>query len=151
MRIALACKALLGVSCFFFVVPDSAAQVAVAARSGTQNDPPPPIERLIERAQAQEDNPPRIDLVGDLLKDLPYHAPEHGKDQEAMNETFGWVRWIVLGIIGALASWQISQAIWRKPALIAEPPKARVEELGLGVDGKGGVWRREARTWESQS
>ena len=152
MRTTLPCNRLLGLGCLVFVVSGLAAQAAAAARSATQNDPPPPIERMIERVRAQENNPPRIDLGPDLLKNLqPYHVPDQRKEQEAMNEVFGWIRWIVLGIIGAAAGWQISQTIWKAPVPATEAPRPRLEELGLGVDGKDGVWIREAPPWDAAS
>jgi hypothetical protein len=72
----------------------------------------------------------------------------------------GWVRYLLYAVVALLGGWG---APWGRPdrsslagvrpgtgprPRAAPPP--RQEQLGLGADGRGGVWLREVPAWEDE-
>jgi hypothetical protein len=74
---------------------------------------------------------------------------EQERQRKDIESSVRWVGLIVSAILAAAGGWGASQATRKESAPpAAGPPKMHTEELGLGADGKGGVWRREVPPWE---
>jgi hypothetical protein len=82
---------------------------------------------------------------------------DRADDKAALSNTLLTTFTIVLGAsmtvvacyAGVLACrWGPKQVLAEKQSPATEAPKYRVERLGLGADGTGGVWLRELRPWE---
>jgi hypothetical protein len=112
----------------------------------TQGEPPNPLSR---------------EIIGpEVIKQLQKEAEEQKKALEARQKkqqeelkSLQWISygvlWFVIALAGAFGGgWGARQVLARKspPAAPAAPP--RVDCLGLGADGKGGVWLREGPPWE---
>jgi hypothetical protein len=77
-----------------------------------------------------------------------------------------WLRWFLPAVLAAACAWGAREAFAKKappasagPQPHGVPPKApparvppspREEPLGLGADGRGGVWLREVPAWEEE-
>ena len=63
-----------------------------------------------------------------------------------------WAHWhwlLILALRGGLGGgWGTKQILSKQPCPAADSPKPRVDRMGLGADGKGGVWLREVAPWE---
>jgi hypothetical protein len=148
MGIASHSKGFLGLTCCLFVSSGLAAQVAGTKPRIAQNDLPP--RTFVIPKDFPE--PPIVlppDFFDKLLVKLQAEQREKQRQtQESQTRAIGWVRWILIGIIAAVAVWGTTQAMRKGPLPTGDTPKTRTEELGLGVDGKDGVWRREVHPWE---
>jgi hypothetical protein len=141
------CQCFLSLGCCLLVVSGLTAGVTGAQPRRAQNDPPP----RVEGARPDERTPPPIELRPNLLNAPPVEAPrleEQDQELKTGESAFRWIVWIVSAILAILGGWGTTQAMRKKPIPPRGTPKMRREELGLGVDGKGGVWRREVFPWE---
>jgi hypothetical protein len=123
-------KCFLSLCCLVLVVSGLAAQ---------SPDAPPDPRNL-----------PPVVLYPDISKLELIQTPsvqDLEKQRREQNEMFGWIRAIALGLVAVLGGWRTGQAVWKAPATNQSQP--RIEELGLGADGKGGVWRRQVQPWQS--
>jgi hypothetical protein len=77
-----------------------------------------------------------------------YDAAELEQQKKSVGSTLRWIVGIVSAIAAALGGWGATEAMRKQPVPAIQPPKVRTEELKLGADGKGGVWRRELFPWE---
>jgi hypothetical protein len=159
MRIALQCQCLLTLASSLFVVSGLTAHAAdpQPARSGDAMPPqvsdtrppgltPDQIEKVPIRIQ--------LPLTEEQLKKLtqvPKMRPLPYK-QEEQRDSLASVQLVLSVILALLAAiggaWGGSKVLTKKPSPPARPPMDRVERLGLGADGKGGVWLREVAPWE---
>src|SRR5262249_47055273 len=71
----------------------------------------------------------------------------------------GWVRWLAYAVVAILGGWGASRGLpgrsspaGARAGACAGPRAAppRQEQVGLGADGKGGVWLREVPAWEDR-
>jgi hypothetical protein len=94
---------------------------------------------------------PLIELPPELpelrLQEAPY-VKEMAEQRKTLESSTRWVIHIVLAVLGAFAGWDIWHAARKAPARATGSPKKRVVVLGLGADGKGGVWWRGTYPWE---
>jgi hypothetical protein len=133
--------------CCLFMVSGLTAQATSDMASSAPNDPPPQTDG------AKPNDRPQIpiEMWPELLKGLEVKAPhveELEKQRKDMDEALRWISWIVGGILAALGGWGTSQALRKTPVPAPDTAKTHTEELGLGVDGKDGVWIREVLPWE---
>jgi hypothetical protein len=147
MGVASQCKRFFDLACCVLVASALPAPVIGAEPSRLQHKPPPQVKDAGPKGPAL----PPIELwpgLPDALVLKPFHVKHRDEAQKAFESSVQWIRWIVIAIVAALGSWGVSQALRNKPIPPREPPKPRTEELGLGADGKGGVWRREVYPWQ---
>jgi hypothetical protein len=93
---------------------------------------------------------PRVDLQPYRLVEQPRFEPPD----------LGWVRYVMYAAFALLGGWGVSQRLPSRssppdasPGACARPrsaPPPRQEQLGLGADGRGGVWLREVPPWEDE-
>jgi hypothetical protein len=139
MGIALPCK-LLSIGCCLFVVSGLTAQPIVPQPGGPGKDQAP---------QVGDVGPPMLtaEQVGQIMNQV--QLEQEAKLRETQRDSAAslqWIRWIAYALVaagGVWGSWGAKQALTRR-----SPPKPRVERLGLGADGTGGVWLREVFPWE---
>jgi hypothetical protein len=156
MGIAFPGKGFLSLGCCLVVVSGLAAQVNNEKPVQGQDRPPTPVQGqdrppTQDRGASPNDRPqPPAGLPLPYSPPTPLQMPNFHTHEERAKASETAVRWI-LGILGAisagLAGLGTSQALRKKTAPPTGTPKTRTEELGLGVDGKGGVWRREVPPW----
>jgi hypothetical protein len=84
--------------------------------------------------------------VLEQLRPLPVEQKKRVAPVDATHWRWLFYALLVLGGLGG--GWGAKQVFTKKPPPVAGPPKPRVERLGLGADGKGGVWLREVYPWE---
>jgi hypothetical protein len=131
MGITLAFKQLLCIGCCLLVP------------SGLAAHPPASQPREPGEAQAAQVGDAQLPIfftkeqLDDLFNGIRYQPRPMPEEQRAALE---WVRWLLYAIVAAGAGW----GGWR----MAHSPKPRVDRLGLGAHGKGGVWLREVLPWE---
>ena len=105
--------------------------------------------------------PPEV-IAPAIIKELEKEAEEQKKAAETrqrkqqeelrkFEQLSRWVLWFVIGLAGAIGGgWTGKQVLARKPPA-AHSATACVTRLGLGADGKGGVWLRERPPWAERS
>jgi hypothetical protein len=90
--------------------------------------------------------PIEIFLTPEQIKKLL--EPQFRYKPEAHRESLVFLHWLGPLLAGLLAglggAWGTSRVLTKKHSL----PAPRVERLGLGADGKGGVWFRDVPPWE---
>jgi hypothetical protein len=74
--------------------------------------------------------------------------------QQLRDKLPGWLLWVlgptglfVLGVLGSLLDELLREPSTDKSGKSASP-RPVTDELGLGVDGQDGVWRREGYPWQ---
>jgi hypothetical protein len=80
------------------------------------------------------------------------------EQQRFEQSDLGWVRYILYALIALLGGWGASR-FPKEFAPVGSPPRAGArtrtapppqKPLGLGADGKGGVWLRQVFPWEQE-
>jgi hypothetical protein len=146
MGTALACKHLLGIGYSLFLVSVLTAQPIIPQPGGPGSDQVPRIGN-IPPPVLNEEQMKQLLINPKVIEQLrPF--PDVQRKRVTSEEWMHW-RWILYGLIalgGLGGGWGAKQALTKKPSLADSPP--RVEPMGLGADGTGGVWLREVRPWE---
>jgi hypothetical protein len=74
--------------------------------------------------------------------------PEAQRDGTAsMWARWRWFVYALLSLGGLGGGWRAKQLLTRKSPPVADLSKPQGDPLGLGADGTGGVWLREAPPW----
>jgi hypothetical protein len=107
-------------------------------RSANPNGPTPPLTDLPPYPYPVNLKPITIDYV-----------KENEEQRKSMESAWRWFGLIAGAIIAVLGGWGAGATMRKEePPANTAPPKMQTEELGLGTDGKGGVWKREVPPWE---
>jgi hypothetical protein len=149
-------KWLVSMGCCLFAVSGLTSQPRVPPPKGAGNDPAfqigdvrvPPLNEeqlraLITPEQLQQ-------LFSQMEKEQERRMREAQRKSVALSEWLHW-RWLLYGLLaaGGLGGlWGAKQVLTKKSSPVADPPKRREERLGLGADGRDGVWQREVPPWE---
>jgi hypothetical protein len=137
-----ACKHLLGIGYSLFVVSKLTAQPAFTQPEGPGSDQVPHIG-IIRPPVLNEEQLTRLHVESKVIEQLrPFPLVQH--KPVTSSDWMHW-RWLLYGLLalgGLGGGWGAKQALTKKPS----PP--RVDPMGLGADGTGGVWLREVRPWQ---
>jgi hypothetical protein len=141
MGIVLPCKHLLIIGCCLFLVSGLSAEAPVSQPKGSGKDQTPRVDKapppVLTREQLDQ-------LFTQLRFEQPRSKLEAQRNCEAAVEWMHWLLYALLALGGLGGGWGAKQVLTRK----LPPPRLRVDQLGLGADGKGGVWLREVPPWE---
>jgi hypothetical protein len=147
MGIAFLHKGFLGLTWCLFMASALTAQVVDATPKNARDNPPPPAGVVVPNAGPKlplQPLPPLKDLE---VKKVP--PLEEQEDWKTAQTNIRWIGPILIAIAAALGGgWGIRQTMRKEAIPVRNAPLTRTEELGLGADGKGGVWRREGSPWE---
>lgn len=140
-------KRVVALACLLVAFAGLTRVVAGAGPRSFQNGPPP----WVNGPRPLDGVPPPIllrpeDVSKLLKKNLYVIKPE--KEQKELQSCLRWIHWILMLIVAAAGGFGVGQAISKRCAHPTDTGQTRVEELGLGADGKDGVWRRVIRPWE---
>jgi len=150
MRIALPCK-LLSIGCCLFVACGLTAQPAAPQRKGPGNDQAFQVGKV--RLPALTEEQLRQIVINSMRIEQLLPMPEMQRKSTAPQAWMQW-RWLlyaVLAAAGLAGGWGAKQVLSRKSSRMADPSTPRVERLGLGANGRDGVWLRDAPPWENSS
>jgi hypothetical protein len=87
--------------------------------------------------------------IDQILQKAQQHPAREAQQKSAAN--LEWLRWLSYALAalgGVVCSCGAKQVLTKKSLPAAEAPKPRVEPIGIGADGRGGVWLREIPPWE---
>ena len=152
MSIALPGKQLLGIGCCLFVVSGLTAQPAAPHPQAAGND-----QALqqggVRVPAANEEQLRQLAIQQMILEQRPslLETPPIRRENLEPPEFARWTRWLLYALMaagGLGGGWGAKRAFATKQSPAADSPKPRVEQVGLGADGKAGMWLREVPPWE---
>lgn len=152
MGIAFHCKWFFSLGCCPFVVSGLTAQVIgpEAKPKGDQNKPP--LKAGARPHDLNEEQIKRMAEMGQWIERVLMSKKKDLEDQEKQRKQresfFRWLRLIIMVLAVGFGGWGAWKFKRKDSVRASDLPKSRTEELGLGVDGKGGVWRHEVSPWE---
>jgi hypothetical protein len=146
MGSALLSKQLLTIGCCLFVASGLSAQPAVPQPRGPGNDPAPQVGDAPSPTLTKEQ-------LDQLFTGIRFEQPRPMLEAQKNSVTaLEWVRWLLYALLAPLSGlggrWGTNQVLRGKSSPGVASPKSRIDRLGLGADGSGGVWLREVFLWE---
>jgi hypothetical protein len=149
MAASLAYKWLVSIGCFLLLVSGLTAEPAVPQPKRSGNDQVFQLGNIRVPALTEEQIR-QLAITQMVVDKLPKMLQVQTK-KVAPPEWMQW-RWLLYGLLALAAGlgggWSAKQALTKTPSPAADSPKPRVGRLGLGADGRGGVWLREVAPWE---
>jgi hypothetical protein len=137
---------MFSLACCLYIVCQLIAQAGGGDSGWVQDDPPSPFGRPALDCRMP---PPAVPLP--VQEMLPVKLPqlqEREEDSETFTAYSRWVLPIITALIASLGGFGMRPTPREQAVPKADAPTTRLKELGLGVNGKGGVWRRQVHPWE---
>jgi hypothetical protein len=152
MGIALGYKQLLSIGCCLFIVSGLTARPPFQKQKDSGKEQAPKVGTVYLPPQYEEQLQ-RLVVHQMLLERLPkmLEAPRKSAAPSEWMQHWRWLLYALAAIGGSLGGlggiWGASHVLTKKPSR-SDSAKPRIERLGLGADGRGGVWLREVFPWE---